>query len=214
MLDNYEKTDFGIIKQIKINNKTSVEYGKEYSNKYNQYGIKGTQLSHLRLGVLLGAIGFIPNSILDIGYGNGDFLQASSQIIPSCYGSDLTPDYPVPDKCKFIQNIFDINVDVITFFDSLEHFEDIFIIDKLQTKYIMISVPWCHYFSNEWFEKWIHRRPDEHLWHFNEESLKSFFEHYGYKCIYSSNVEDTIRKRETFNNSPNILTCIFVHSRV
>ena len=72
MLENYELTKFGIIKQI---SKINFDYGFDYSSKYNNYGEKGTQLAHLRLGTLIGAIGKIPNSIMDIGYGNGDFLK-------------------------------------------------------------------------------------------------------------------------------------------
>jgi len=206
ILQNYEQLSHGIIRQININ---KIEYDFDYSNKYNNYEEKANYLSHLRLGVLIGAINKIPNSILDVGYGNASFLKAASSIIPTCYGSDLHNTYPLPDKCIFTNDIFKQESEVITFFDSLEHFNDIFIIDKLKCKYIMISVPWCHYFSDEWFENWIHRRPNEHLWHFNDKSLISFFESYVFKCIYQSNFEDSIRKRETFNNSENILSCIF-----
>lgn len=206
VLENYELINYGIIKQKDI---TPIEYNFDYSNKYNQYGNNCDYLSHLRLGVLIGAINKIPDSILDVGYGNGSFLLSCSKIIPKCYGSDIHNNYKLPESCNFVNDIFSQNVDVITFFDSLEHFDDIFIIDKLQCNYIMISVPYCHYFSKEWFKEWIHRRPNEHIWHFNDKSLITFIESYGYKCIHTSNFEDIIRKRETYNNSENILTCIF-----
>lgn len=205
-LDNYEKVEFGIIKQKNIE---KINYDYTYSNKYNQYGENTNYMAFLRLGTLMGTINKIPDSILDVGYGNASFLKAAATIIPKCYGSDLHNTYPLPDKCKFTDNIFEQEVEVVTFFDSLEHFDDIFIIDKLKCKYIMISVPWCHFFSNKWFENWIHRKPNEHLWHFNDKSLISFFESYGYKCIHKSNFEDSLRKRETLNNSENILSCIF-----
>ena len=205
-LSNYEKVEFGIIKQKNVE---KIDYDYTYSNAYTQYGENANKLSVLRLGNLIGTINKIPESILDVGYGNASFLKAASTIIPNCYGSDLHNTYPLPDKCKFTDNIFEQKVEVITFFDSLEHFDDIFIIDKLKCKYIMISVPWCHFFSDEWFDNWVHRKPNEHLWHFNDKSLILFFESYGYKCIHKSNFEDSIRKRDTFNNSENILSCIF-----
>jgi len=204
--ENYEESKFGIIKQINVE---QFQYNFDYSNTYNQYKEAANNLSFLRLGTLIGSINKIPQSILDVGYGNASFLKAASTIIPKCYGSDLHNNYPLPDKCIFTDDIFAHEVEVITFFDSLEHFDDIFIIDKLKCKYIMISVPWCHYFSKEWFESWVHRKPNEHLWHFNDKALISFFESYGYKCIHKSNFEDSIRKRETFNNSENILSCVF-----
>ena len=206
MLENYELTRFGIIKQIKREN---FNYDLSYSEKYNVYNDKNKQLANLRMGVLVGAINKIPTSIMDVGYGNGIFLECAQEIIPKCYGSDLHNRFPLPNKCEFVENIFEKEVEVITFFDSLEHFDDIFIIDKLKCKYIMITLPWCHYFTDEWFNNWVHRKPNEHLWHFNDIALVNFIESFGFKCIHKSNFEDAIRKRETFNNSENILACIF-----
>jgi hypothetical protein len=206
ILENYEVVEFGIIKQQKI---FKIEYNYQYSSQYNSYGSMTKYLSCLRLGILIDTIKKIPSSILDVGYGNGSFLSLCSNTIPKCFGNDLHQTYKLPNNCEFVDNIFEKEFEVITFFDSFEHFDDIFIVDKLKCNYIMISLPFCHYFSNEWFEKWVHRRPNEHLWHFNDKSLISFFESYGYKCIHQSNFEDVIRKRETYNNSENILTCIF-----
>ena len=60
--------------------------------------------------------------------------------------------------------------DIITFYDSLEHFEEIEFVKKLKCNYICISVPNCHYKNDEWFRNWKHRKPNEHLWHFNSKS--------------------------------------------
>ena len=76
-LSNYTKLENGVIKQKNVN---KIEYNYEYSNKYNNYGEKSNYLSYLRLGVLLGSINKIPSSILDVGYGNGSFLNASKNI--------------------------------------------------------------------------------------------------------------------------------------
>jgi len=54
---------------------------------------------------------------------------------------------------------------------------------------------------------WKHRRPDEHLWHFNEKSIETFFNEMGYDMVSHSNIEDIVRK--TNEVYPNILTCIF-----
>lgn len=205
MLENYERLPNGVIRQIAY---TKVEYNYSYSNKYNSYGEKGNYLSHLRLGVLLGVLGSTPKSIVDVGYGNGDFLKACTKKIRSVFGADLS-DYPVPDGCTKI-NFSDIsNVDVVCFFDSLEHFDDISVVKSLDTKYVFISVPWCHYISDEWFRDWYHRRENEHLYHFNDTSLKAFFDECGYDCIYSDNFEDIVRYNPAVAPLPNILSCIF-----
>jgi hypothetical protein len=96
---------------------------------------------------------------------------------------------------------------VISFFDVLEHFEEIDFVKDLDCNYVYISLPWCHNFSEEWFMDWKHRRPDEHLWHFNEKSIENFFNEMGYDMVDYSNVEDLIRV--SGEEYPNILTCIF-----
>jgi hypothetical protein len=204
-IDNYIKLENGIIKQKNVD---KIEYNYDYSNKYNNYGEKANYLSYLRLGVLLGSINKIPNSILDVGYGNGAFLNAAKNIITNCSGSDISG-FPLPDDISIENSIFEKHFDVICFFDSLEHFDDINIIDKLKCDYVFISVPWCHYLSDELFMNWYHRRPNEHLWHFNDESLVNFFKENGFECIYKSNFEDTIRKNSACNGYPNILSAVF-----
>lgn len=205
MLDNYKLLSNGVIKQLDIK---KIEYNYDYSNKYNSYGEKSNYISYLRYGVLIGAIKQIPASIVDVGYGNGDFLRVCQKTIKNVYGCDIS-DYPPPDGCKKIMLDEIKNVDVVCFFDSLEHFEDIDFIRDLDTKYIFISVPWCHYSSDEWFKNWYHRRENEHLYHFNENSLKTFFKEKGYNCIYTSSFEDIIRFNPTVHPLPNILSCIF-----
>ena len=157
---------------------------------------------------MLGVLKKIPNKILDIGYGNGDFLNACTNIINACHGNDIS-NYHVPNGCIKIDDIFKDNYDVVCFFDSLEHFEDIYIIKNLKTDYIFISVPWCHNFSEEWFTKWYHRRPNEHLWHFNEKSIINFFNELDYECIYLDNFEDIVRKNTFIHPNKNILSCVF-----
>jgi hypothetical protein len=206
MLENYELLENGLIKQLKIL-KSKPLYDYNYvDNSYNKYGEKGPQMAGMRLGVLLSVIKMVPDSILDVGYGNGDFLKVCSQGIKNCYGNDIS-NYPLPDSVTFVKDIFDKHYDVVCFFDVLEHFEDINFIKNIDCNYIFISVPWCHYFSDEWFLKWKHRREDEHLWHFNDISIVNFFNEMGFDLIFKSNFEDIIRTPA--DNNENILTCIF-----
>jgi hypothetical protein len=204
-LTNYTKLGNGIIKQLNVEN---IEYDFEYSNKYNNYGEKANYISYLRLGVLLGNLDKTPNSILDVGYGNCSFLNAAKNIIPNCYGYDIS-DYPVDSNITRVDTMFGTHYDVISFFDSLEHFTEIDFIQKLDCDYITISLPWCHYFTDDWFMNWYHRRPNEHLWHFNDTSLVNFFAENNFKNIYLGDYEDAIRKNGDTGKYPNILSAIF-----
>jgi len=206
MMENYELTPNGVIKQKKIVNFLQ-NYDNNYiENRYNQYGEKGPQMAGLRLGYLISNLKEKPKSILDVGYGNGDFLKVCVQGIEKCYGNDVSG-YPTPEGVEFVDNIFKEHYDVICFFDVLEHFEDINFVKNLKCNFIYISVPWCHNFNDEWFMSWKHRREDEHLWHFNDKSIVNFFNEMGYELVVKSNVEDLIRT--PIDDNENILTCIF-----
>jgi hypothetical protein len=204
MLENYKKDKFGIIHQIR---KKEFDYNLNYiNNSYNTYGDLPKMISNLRLGYIIGVINKFPESILDIGYGNGDFLKLCSEVILKCYGNEISG-YPIPEKCEFVDNIISKEFDVITFFDVLEHFENINFISELKCNYLVISVPWCHYFSDEWFNDWKHRRENIHLHHFNDEALVNFMNNNNFECISLINVEDIIRK--PIDENKNILTGIF-----
>lgn len=203
MIENYAKNQDGIIYQIE---KTPFDYTGGYNNYYKQIQDSTRYTSYLRLGYIVGSIGKTPKSILDIGYGTGAFLEACESEIENRYGHDISG-WKVPDGCQFVEDILEDRYEVITFFDSLEHMNDIEFVKDLKCDYVCISVPHCHYFDDEWFENWKHRKPDEHLWHFNEYSLKSFMERMGYSTVNICNLEDFTR----VNNKEysNILTGIF-----
>jgi hypothetical protein len=205
MDDKYEILNNGIIKQKNV---APIDYNYEYSSKYNNYGEKGNYLAYLRLGVLLGVLGKSPDSIIDIGYGNGSFLNACVGAIKHVYGSDIS-DYPVPNGVTKIKFEDIPNVTVACFFDSLEHFSDIYQIKSINAEYFFVSVPWCNNTSEEYFMNWYHRRENEHIYHFSDKSLIAFFKEIGYECIYISSFEDIIRKNDKIIGMPNILSCVF-----
>lgn len=207
MLKNYERLRNGVIRQVEVK---PFQYGFEYSNNYNKISELSKRMAHLRLGYLIGVIGRVPENIVDIGYGNGDFLEAASKIIPECYGSDIAENYPVPPGVKYIDKdeLFSREFDVACFFDVLEHVEDIYLtLNSIQADYLCISLPNCEYKSDEWFSTWKHRKENEHLWFFDETALVAFMLEVGYKPLNISYIEDVIRVDE--NNKPNILSGVF-----
>lgn len=201
MLENYAVNDDGLIYQI---SKPGFVYDKQYIyDRYDTYGSLNDKMSFLRLGYVLGTTDNRISSIMDIGYGNGAFLKACNTLIPNCYGFDVTG-YPIPDGSTFVDNWMEHEVDVVTFFDVIEHLDSPYVIRNLKTKYIVISLPWCHYKSDEWFSSWKHRRENEHLWFFNEKNITQFAKSTGYEVVHYCNIEDSIRG--PLDGSENILT--------
>jgi hypothetical protein len=197
----------GVIYQIDKDN--VIEYGEKYMKAGYAANVPFEEMAYLRLGYILSNLRCLPRSILDVGYGEGSFLKCASKIISRCYGFDVPPTYPlVYNNICLVDDIYQDEYDVVTFFDSLEHFKNIYEIEKLKTTYIVISLPWCHYYEDdEGFKNWKHRKYNEHLWHFNKKSLVNFFNSIGYDISHIGNVEDAIRK--STNDLPNILTAIF-----
>lgn len=204
MMENYKLTQDGVIEQI---NKEQFNYDKAYGDRYIPFSTKN--IENLRLGYVIGSIGKVPTSLLDVGYGNGDFLINCKGFVKELYGNDVEPAYELPDGINFVPNLLEQEVEVITFFDSLEHFHDIEFVKDLKCKYVIISLPWCYNgHDDEWFSNWKHRKPNEHIYHFDNKSLEKFMVRQGFKLVNYANLEDNIRVDKSL--VPNILTACFI----
>jgi len=206
MIDNYEIDQFGVIHQI---NSTPFNYDSKYVNHYHKGNMLrlSEQMAYLRLGYILGNLKISPEKMLDVGIGNGSFCEAAMRICANVYGYDVFDNPFLPRECEKANSLTDQYYDIITFFDSLEHCENLDFIKDLDCRYVVISVPWCHNLNDQWFESWKHRKPNEHLHHFNDVSLRSFMNENGFQYMAHSNIEDAIRK--PVDELPNILTAIF-----
>lgn len=200
----YYKDEFGVLHQRNVD---MISYDTTYVNKYNNYGELSNYISYLRLGYIIGVIKHVPKSILDIGYGNGAFLKVCRNIIPICAGNDVSG-YLLTDDDIIMESNINNEYEVVTFFDSLEHFKTLSVINNLNAKYVIISVPNCKNMDDiEWFYNWKHRRFNEHLHHFNLNSITNFMNSKNYKLLNHTFLEDIIRKNK---ESENILTMCFI----
>jgi len=202
----YEEVLSGWLYQT--NETGEIKYDYDYvHNVYDRYAMVD-EMSKLRYDFIKRNVKF--KSILDVGYGNGSFLKYCSKHGKICFGYDISG-YELPKEISVINSINEA-VDVVTFFDSLEHFpqRDLnSVLDQLKCRYISISVPWNHY-SGKDFKDWKHRKPNEHRHHFNATGLASLFYKSNFSLIEVSSYEDKIRG--TIHGLPNILSAIFKKS--
>lgn len=213
----YEVDNNGVIHQ---KDPEPFTYDEEYVATYDdpKYADKSLALSALRFSQAVAACGGIPNYVMDYGYGDGSYLKFARTYskVRECHGHDITG-RELPDGCLFAtrpllgeqKDKWFKPMDVVSFWDVLEHLPDMTIVKHIDTKFLIITLPWCHYQQQgeEWFDSWRHRKPNEHLHHFSAFGLGSFMRDMGYKTLWMSNIEDSIRTPTDYLE--NILTGVF-----
>lgn len=182
---------------------TSLEVGQKYDRdyvraRYDTLPDRGRQMSMLRIGYLVGTLRCFQN-VLDVGYGNGDFLAALRLWRAwhvQGWGLDVSG-YPLPEGCQEAceEDLCGKSWDLVTFFDSLEHIPDLGFIRTLDARFVALTLPFCHAdrLGIDWFKDWKHRRPGEHLHHFSLDSLTKFMRSRSFELISSQALEDAIR---------------------
>jgi hypothetical protein len=202
---HYEVDQYGVI--VQIDHRPFV-YDANYSATYDkpEYTRQSELLQAMRYGFACAAHGKHINSIMDVGYGNGAFINYVKQHVPHVYGHDVTG---VPlDGAYRMPEI--VKADVITFWDVLEHFPNLDFLKDIPAQTICLSLPYCHFHTEglDWFSnEYKHRKADEHIRHFNEHSLAALMHSYGWKKVAVSGHEDIVRK--SARGLQNILSMAF-----
>lgn len=209
LLENYTEDQFGVLHQV---DSQPMVYDAEYLTYYQNLNDRTIKLGYQRMGWLLGKLDRIPQSVLEIGYGTGTFIEAAQITgVPKCVGCDIA-DYPLPDGVTFMnwQQALQNEWDLVAMFDVLEHIPDLSFLDQLTTDYLAVAVPFCRWreLGDDWFRDWRMRLPNEHLHHFDDRSLPKFMSHHGYECMNLNTFEDGIRLRPG-EKGPNILSGLF-----
>ena len=212
MLDNYHLDEFGVLHQIDF---TPIKYDKQYISYYEDLSDRTIKLGYQRLGWVLGITGEIPRSVLEIGYGTGTFIEAAKITgVADCAGFDIAR-FPLPDGVRFVDwdEAIAGSWELVAMFDVLEHMPDLSFLAALRTRYLAVAVPYCRWRElgvdgDAWFRTWRMRLPDEHLHHFDRESLTALLAHNGFECMTLNCFEDGIRLRPG-ETGPNILSGFF-----
>lgn len=213
MLPNYRVDEFGVIHQVEF---TPIVYDKKYISYYEDLSDRTIKLGYQRMGWLLGLMGRIPSSVLEIGYGTGTFIEAAEITgVPECAGYDIAR-YPLPDNVRFVEweDALAREWDLVAMFDVLEHIPDLSFLARLKAQHLALAVPYCRWrelgaAGDDWFRAWRMLLPNEHLHHFDPESLTALLGHHGFRCVTLNSFEDGIRLRPG-EIGPNILSGFFV----
>jgi len=177
----------------------------EYSVEYKQAQSTNTDMSYLRIGWLASHFRYEmlrKMKVVDIGSGNGTFVNVGESVFGSCVGFDLSGESISKDELDSTE------WDLVVLSDVLEHFEDIEDLFKLKWSYAFVSFPETPKVADaEDLIGWRHFKPNEHLWCLNFTGMQKWFSDHGCRFINGSNVEDIIRRRWD-DKCPNISTIL------
>lgn len=209
MLDNYRMDEFGVVHQVDF---TPVTYDKTYISYYEDLSDRTIKLGYQRMGWMLGLMGRIPSSVLEIGYGTGSFIEAAHITgAADCAGYDIAR-YPLPEGVRFAdwEDALAREWDLVAMFDVLEHIPDLSFLGRLKARHLALAVPYCRYreLGDDWFRNWRMLLPNEHLHHFDRGSMVALLAHHGFDCVTLNTFEDGIRLRAG-ETGPNILWGFF-----
>ena len=103
--------------------------------------------------------------------------------------------------------------DLVAMFDVLEHIPDLSFLARLEARHLAIAVPYCRHrelgaAGDDWFRTWRMLLPNEHLHHFDPQSLVALLAHHGWDCLSLNTFEDGLRLRPG-ESGPNILSGFF-----
>lgn len=176
------------------------QYGEDYKNEYlrrenlEENGV----LQDIRWGFVQKFIS--GGSVLDMGCGVGAFLKQSPPAFSACgvevnlteidhcrqQGLNVSAEIP---RCKF---------DAITFWDVLEHFPDMTILNDLKSHmfshtHVFITVPNFGKTLLEQVKTWKHYKPNEHIFCFSPHSIRCLCEKFGYEFVSQNFDESRVR---------------------
>jgi hypothetical protein len=188
----------------------TIEYDANYMKNYDTYPTE--TMAHLRTGFVIAHLESDASAskpkILDVGYGNGSFLKTIEKYGTEVYGLDV---HGVDYGIKEVDLNSKLDFKVITFFDSLEHFENFDQVLGLSAEIVVVSLP----YYPEWFlqdpKNWRHFKPGEHLHYFSKKSLNHLFKSKGYELVMDCFLEDVLRGKLDYNGKKyhNILTAVY-----
>ncbi len=183
-------------------------YDAGYLRWYESIDDRVRALAAKRVGVLNAFAGSGGGrKLLDFGCGTGRVVDAAEAAGWRASGCDVTGDRAFLTPAQAVASG---GWHAVTFFDSLEHLPDpAGCVSALGAEWVMVSVPWCHRPEDwNWFGPWKHRKPGEHLWHWNAGTLGELFHGLGYRAVMANSFEDECRPNPT-QAEPNILTALF-----
>lgn len=171
-------------------------YDQAYFDKYRQMRSSkiGSELNKFRVALTKDYLRE-GESIIDVGIGDGAFIEALQTATITPYGFDVNPASIswLREKSRYA-SLYDRKFDVATFWDSLEHIRDPRYALEQVSRVAIISIPIFDDVKHVLRSK--HYRPDEHYWYFTERGFIEFLSKEGFQVVRRSNMEIALGRED------------------
>lgn len=169
-------------------------YDSDYFNKYIGYANTemGAKITGARIDLVAG---HYQGSVLDIGVGSGDFVETRG----NTFGYDINPHAVKWLRSKNLyRDVYEWeSFEALTFWDSLEHIEDIKRVIGQARDFVFVSMP--IFKSGEHIVTSRHFRKNEHYWYFTREGLVNFFEGEGFELLEINDFEIQLGREDIWS---------------
>lgn len=148
-------------------------------------------LNRFRVGLMIDQLdltdGAAPQTVLDVGIGDGAFLRAAAESVPfglvELKGCDINPlgiEY-LEERGQLAQLEDPEGFDVACFWDVLEHLPDPRVGLRAARKIALVSIPIFE--SQLGALRSRHFKPGEHLWYFTRRGFVAFADQEGFDVV-------------------------------
>lgn len=169
-------------------------YNEDYFQKYEKYA-----MTDLGFKITEARINFVARhwsgELVDVGVGSGQFIRARG----GAKGFDVNPSGKQwLEQSGLWCDIYNGHIcQALTFWDSLEHIEDIVSAVSRAKKFIFVSIP---IFENcEHILRSKHFRKDEHFWYFTDEGFVRWMSEQGFDLLERNKMEQDFGREDIFS---------------
>lgn len=165
-------------------------YNRDYFKKYEDYAETemGLEITQARIDLVAR---HYSGPLVDVGIGCGQFISNRE----NTFGFDVNPEAERwLKKRQLWQDIYDVEFDALTFWDSLEHIKNPSLAVQTAKKWVFVSIPIFH--SSAHILRSKHFRKDEHFWYFTGRGLVEWFNNQGFDLIESTHAESELGRED------------------
>ena len=170
------------------------KYGEEYFQKYEGYADTemGKRITKSRIDLV---DRHMTGCIVDVGIGCGQFVEMRGLTQPTL-GFDVNPVGESWLKSRGLWcDIYNGQVcKALTFWDSLEHIEDIDSAVLRAREFVFVSIPIFN--GHEHVLRSKHFKKNEHYWYFTHDGLVLWFAERGFALIESNQIEQGLGRED------------------